>query len=385
MRLEKSVKIGIIGTGFVGGGLKRTVDVLPDMETSCVLTGRNLDDFPGEDIYTNSVQALIENSDIVVECNGDPVYATDILINVLDAGLPVVTMDAELHITSGSYLSTKGLITEAEGDQPGVLAAMKRNLVSMGFEPLVYGNLKGFLNLTPTLEEMKYWSKKQGITLEQVTGFTDGTKVNIEQALVANGLGAVIAKQGMYGTDSEDIIVDLKILASHAKEIGKPISDYLLQSPNAPQKFPAGVFITAEYDHEQAPALKYLKLGKGPYYTLIRNYHLIHLEIPATIRQVVRGQGVLLDNSMHPTASVCVIAKRELKPGEMIRRPDRNFQIRGEAVQINEAPNHVPIGLVKDVVIKRKVEPGQVIMFDDVEVPESNAYDAWQYTLNLAS
>lgn len=355
------------------------------METSCVLTGRNLDDFPGEDIYTNSVQALIENSDIVVECNGDPVYATDILINVLDAGLPVVTMDAELHITSGSYLSTKGLITEAEGDQPGVLAAMKRNLVSMGFEPLVYGNLKGFLNLTPTLEEMKYWSKKQGITLEQVTGFTDGTKVNIEQALVANGLGAVIAKQGMYGTDSEDIIVDLKILASHAKEIGKPISDYLLQSPNAPQKFPAGVFITAEYDHEQAPALKYLKLGKGPYYTLIRNYHLIHLEIPATIRQVVRGQGVLLDNSMHPTASVCVIAKRALKPGEMIRRPDRNFQIRGEAVQINEAPNHVPIGLVKDVVIKRKVEPGQVIMFDDVEVPELNAYDAWQYTLNLAS
>jgi len=384
MRLEKSAKIGIIGTGFVGGGLKRTVDVLPDMETACVLTGRNLDDFPDEDVYTNSVEELIQKSELVVECNGDPVYATDVLCKVLDAGLPVVTMDAELHITSGSYLSTRGLITEAEGDQPGVLAAMKRNLVSMGFEPLVYGNLKGFLNLTPTLEEMKYWSKKQGITLEQVTGFTDGTKVNIEQALVANGLGAVIAKQGMYGTESEDIIVDSKKLAAHAKELGKPISDYLLQSRKAPQKFPAGVFVTAEYDQEQAPALKYLKLGKGPYYTLIRNYHLIHLEIPATIRQVVRGQGVLLDNSMHPTASVCVISKKELEPGEKIRRPDRNFQLRGEAISIQDAPNHVPIGLMKDVVIKRRVAPGQVIMFDDVEVPESKAYDAWQYTLKLA-
>jgi len=384
MRLNKVSKIGIIGTGFVGSGLKRTINVLSDMEVSCVLTRRNLNDFPGEDIHTNSVQELIDKSELVVECNGDPVYATNILSQVMDAGIPVATMDAELHITSGSYLSTKGLITEAEGDQPGVLAAMKRNLVSMGFDPLVYGNLKGFLNLNPTLEEMQYWASVQGISLEQVVGFTDGTKVNIEQALVANGLGAVVAKRGMYGIESEDIINDSKKLAHRSKEIGKPISDYLLQSPNAKTKFPAGVFITAEYDKEQAPALKYLKLGKGPYYTLIRNYHLIHLEIPATIRQVLQGQGVLLDNSLQPTTSVCTIAKRELKPGTVIKRVDRNFQIRGEALSIREAPNHVPIGLMNDVVIKRKVEPGQMLEFYDVEIPESQAYDAWQYTLKLA-
>jgi len=383
MRLDKVAKIGIIGTGFVGGGLKKTIDVLSDMEVSCVLTRRDLNDFTDEDLYTHSIQELIDKSDLVVECNGDPVYVTDILCQVMDAGIPVVTMDAELHITSGSYLSTKGLITEAEGDQPGVLAAMKRNLVSMGFEPLVYGNLKGFLNLDPTREEMQYWADVQGISLEQVTGFTDGTKVNIEQALVANGLGAVIAKQGMYGIESEDIIKDSKRLASWAKEIGKPISDYLLQRPNAKDKFPAGVFITAEYDHNQAPALKYLKLGKGPYYTLIRNYHLIHLEIPATIREVLQGRGVLIDNSSHPTASVCVIAKKELKPGTIILRPDRNFQVRGEAVSIKEAPNHVPIGLVKDIVIKRRIEPGQVLMFDDVEVPESKAFNGWLFTKNL--
>ena len=383
MRKSESTKIGIIGTGFVGGGLKRTIDVLPDMETACVLTQRSLDDFPSETVYTNSIQELIDKSDLVVECNGDPVYATNILCKILDAGIPVVTMDAELHITSGSYLSTKGLITEAEGDQPGVLAAMKRNLVSMGFEPLVYGNLKGFLNLNPTLEEMQYWSGVQGISLDQVTGFTDGTKVNIEQALVANGLDAVIGTQGMYGFESKDIIIDSKRLASRAAEIGKPISDYLLQSPQTDKKFPAGVFITAKYDQEQAPALKYLKLGKGPYYTLIRNYHLIHLEIPATIRQVLQGQGVLLDNSAHPTASVCVIAKKELNPGTMIKRADRNFQVRGEALSIKDIPNHVPIGLVKDVVIKRRVEPGQVLLFDDIEIPESLALNAWKYTLSL--
>lgn len=385
MKEAKKAKIGIIGTGFVGSGLKRTIDILPDMEVSSILTRRSLQDFPNEAVYTNSVNELIDKSDLVVECNGDPVYVTDILWQVLEAGIPVVTMDAELHITSGSYLSTKGFITEAEGDQPGVLAAMKKEVVSMGFKPLVYGNLKGFLNLTPTLEDMKYWSKIQGISLEQVTGFTDGTKVNIEQALVANGLGAVIAKHGMYGLESDDIINDSKKLASLAKEIGSPISDYLLQSPKAERKFPAGVFITAEYDQQQAPALKYLKLGKGPFYTLIRNYHLIHLEIPATIREVLQGNSsVLLDNSSNPTASVCTIAKTELLPGTIIKRADRNFQVRGEALPIKDIPNHLPIGLVSNVVMTRKVEPGQILVFDDIELIESKAYEGWKYNLSLA-
>lgn len=383
MRLEKKANIGIIGTGFVGSGLKKTIDFLPDMEVSAILTKRNLQDFSDEGAYTHSIQELIDKSDLVVECNGDPVYATDILIQVMDAGIPVVTMDAELHITSGSYLSTRGFITEAEGDQPGVLAALNQNLVSMGFRPLVFGNLKGFLNLHPTLEEMKYWAVIQGISLEQVTGFTDGTKVQIEQALVANGLEAVIAKQGMYGYESEDIDLGSKLLATHAKDAGSPISDYLLCSPHANPKFPAGVFITAEYDQQQAPALKYLKLGEGPYYTLIRNFHLIHLEIPATIRNVLQGGGVLLDNSSRPTASVCVIAKKALQPGTIIKRADRNFQVRGEAISINELPNHVPIGLMNDVVIQRKIEPGQVIEFSDVEVNESKAYSGWKYTLGL--
>ena len=39
----------------------------------------------------------------------------------------------------------------------------------MGFFPLVYGNIKGFLNYNPTMEDMKFWSKKNGISLNQVT------------------------------------------------------------------------------------------------------------------------------------------------------------------------------------------------------------------------
>ena len=109
-------------------------------------------------------------------------------------------MDAELQITSGTYLSTLGVLTEAEGDQPGALAALHREALAMGFRPLVYGNLKGYLNHQPKLEDMQYWAQFQGISLDQVTAFTDGTKLQIEQVLVANGLGATIACRGCWGT-----------------------------------------------------------------------------------------------------------------------------------------------------------------------------------------
>lgn len=382
MKSHQAWKIGIIGTGFIGSGLKRTLELLPDMDVSAILTRRNLQEFSGENVYTNSVQELIDKSDLVVECNGNPVYATDVLDDVLDAGIPVVTSDAELHVTTGSYLSTRGFITEAEGDQPGALAALHRRLVAVGFKPLVYGNLKGFLNLDPTEEEMKYWSKVQGISVEQVTEATDGTKIQIEQVFVANGLGAVIPKQGLYGIESLDINEGAQKLASIANDIGSPISDYLLCSPKAKQRFPAGVFIVAEHAENEAETLKYLKLGEGPFYTFLQNFHLIYLDIPLTIREVLEGKGVLLNNGTHPSASVGAVAKRELQSGLKITRSNRHFTLRGEALRITDAPNHVPIGLLYDVVLKCNVEQGQILTFDDVVIEGSKALDAWMSTLS---
>lgn len=382
MQSEQQARIGIIGTGFIGNGLKKVIALLPDMVVSSVLTQRNLDHFPQESVYTNSIQELIDKSDLVVECNGNPVYATDVVSQVMEAGIPVVTLDSELHITSGSYLLTKGFITEAEGDQPGELAKLHSEIDNVGFKPLVFGNIKGFLNHNPTLEDMQYWSKVQGISVKQVTEATDGTKVQIEQAMVANGLGAVIAKRGLYGPESETINEGANILAEIAKIEGSTISDYLLCSPRAKQKFPAGVFITAEFDPSQAEALRYFRLGDGPFYTLVHNYHLCQLEIPNTIRQVLLGKGVFLNNSDHPTASVGAVAKMELKPGTLIPHDVRSFHVRGEALAIKDLPTHVPIGLMHDVVIKRTVEPGQMIEFNDVEIPDSKAYDAWKFTLN---
>jgi len=47
---------------------------------------------------TNSPQELIENSDLIVECSGDPVHATAVVSEAMDAGLKIVTMDSDLQV-----------------------------------------------------------------------------------------------------------------------------------------------------------------------------------------------------------------------------------------------------------------------------------------------
>ena len=347
-----------------------------DFTVSRVLTRTSIkvrSDFPGEDLLTNSVNELIDKSDIVIECTGHAVYATEVIEKVLSASRPVVTMDAEFQVTSGSYFIGRGLITEAEGDQPGCLAVFAEDIVQMGFKPLVYGNIKGFLNHNPTQQEMEFWANKQGIDLYKCIAFTDGTKVQIEQALVANGLGAGIAIPGLVGPATDDIDYGAKVLVEYAKKSGCPVSDYVLSS-----KLPPGVFIVAEHDEKQKMYLRNYKLGDGPYYVLLRNFHLCHLEVAKTLRRVRDTGKVVLNNSPSPSISVAAIAKRAIKRGEIIERGIGSFDVRGSTVRIRENKNHVPIGLLVNAVAKRDIEQGQLVCFDEVDVPESLALHAWQ-------
>lgn len=238
-------KIGIVGTGFIATGLYNLLLNSKRWRVEQVLTRRRIDTVDGfkTEVLTNSPEELITRSDIIVECSGDVIHATDVISESMKNKRPVVTMDAEFQVTCGHFFASKGYITEAEGDQPGCLAALNKEVRQMGFKPVVYANIKGFTNLNPTLEEMNYWSAKNGIRLEQTVAFTDTTKIEIEQALVANGLGAAILPQGILGLACDDLKEGGIKLAEKALEFGQPISDYLLS-----QKLPPGIFIVATMD-----------------------------------------------------------------------------------------------------------------------------------------
>lgn len=368
-------KIGVSGTGMIARGFLRLIKQhYPDLEISRVLTRRpfnSFSDFPLAERLTHSIDDLVDHSDLIVECSGDVFHGTEVIERAFEAGLPVVTVNAELQVTTGSYLAGKGFITEAEGDQPGSLAALHEEALQMGFKPLVYGNMKGYLNHDPTPENMAYWARLQGISIDQTTSFTDGTKVQIEQVVVGNGLGATITRQGLEGIASTNLNDSASVLGMLAERLGQPITDYVI-----PSGFPAGgVFLVCRHDAEQQQAIEYFKLGPGPYYTLIRPFHLCSLEVGKTVRRVLAGGGVLLNNSTAPTLGVAAIAKRPMRAGELIERGIGGFQFRGEAVKLAEHPDHVPIGLLRKTALKRAVEPGQIITYDDVDILPSRALE----------
>ena len=373
---ERPVRIGIIGTGFTSRNFAAFVSNQGDYRISRVLTRRPVDscrDHPNCDLVTNTLDEFLANIDVVFECSGDPIYAADVVDRACQSEVPVVTMNTEFHVTAGSYFIGKGLISEAEGDQPGCQAALREEALELGFKPLVFGNMKGFQNLNPSKSDMEYWSKRQGTSIPMTTSFTDGTKIQFEQALVANGCGATFAMPGMLGPETHDLISGAEILASRAQTVGMPISDYLLSL-----KLTHGVFIVAEHDQCHHAALRYYKMGDGPYYTLLKPNIFVHLEVLKTIKRIVTQKRVLLNNSEIPRISVATVAKRQLKPGTNIKQGIGSFDVRGLGVEIRNYIGHLPIGLVSNAVIKRRIEPEQILSIDDVEIPESLAFSAWR-------
>jgi predicted homoserine dehydrogenase-like protein len=378
MRLAGGTRIGIVGTGWLSRHFLMSLDRHRDMSAARVLTRRPVDacgDFPRPDLLTRSVDDLLDRVDVVVECSGDPLHAADVVAAAFAAGLPVVTMDAEFHVTCGSWFVGRGLMTEAAGDQPGSLALLAREVRAMGFEPLVYGNMKGFLNRDPTPDEMAHWAARQGISVPMVTSFTDGTKVQAEQVLVANGLGAAIARPGLAGPAADDLQAGADLLCAEADRLGRPVADYVLA-----RGLPHGVFVAARHDGRHRDALRYLKMGDGPNYVVVRPAVLAYLEIASTIRELLDEGRILLDNGSRPEASVAAVAKRTLEPGELVERGAGSFAVRGEAVRIGDAPGHLPIGLMQDARVRRRVRAGEVVALDDVELPESLALRAWLET-----
>jgi predicted homoserine dehydrogenase-like protein len=370
-------KIGIVGTGYIASGIYQQMKPEKAFVVSKMLTRRTIDSSIGlpQSILTNSAEAMVEDCDLIVEASGDAIYATEVLLKAQQAGKPIITMNPEFQITTGSYFADKGYITDADGDQPGCLARLNQEVESLFFKPLAYLNIKGFLNLNPPENEMRYWAERQKLSLEQTISFTDGSKVQIEQALVANGLNADIAQDGMLAPKIENM-ADTGFLADAAKKLGQPISDYILCA-----SAPPGVLIIAEhdlaYERRGNVALNKLLTSDEKYFRLLLPHHLIFLEVIKTIRDWQTGAPPLLNNSSSPRIGVCAIAKKPLNKGDTLERGLGGFETRGSTVRIKEHPDHVPICLLQNARLLNDIEPGQPVNFSDVELPQSKALDIY--------
>lgn len=317
--------------------------------------------------------------DALMDVTGAVELGARVALEAFAAGKHLVLMNAELDATLGPILSVYAarhgvVLSTCDGDQPAVQINLYRFVSGLGLVPRVMGNIKGLQDRYRTPLTQRAFAEKWGQKPEMVTAFADGSKVNFEQAIVANATGLTVAKRGMLGWDHREHIdaltsrYDLEMLRAHGG-----IVDYVVGAQPGP-----GVYCLAEEsDARQRHYLNLYKLGEGPLYSFYTPYHLCHFEAPNSVaRAVLFGDsaGSPLDG---PRVEVCAVAKRDLRAGEVLDNYG-HFMTYGEAVAADERrrEGYLPEGLVEGCRLKSPVAQDTVLTFEDVELPPGRRADA---------
>jgi len=316
--------------------------------------------------------------DVILEVTGAVEFAGGVVLDAIKHGKHVVTMNAELQGTVGPLLQRRAddagvVLTDSDGDQPGVMMNLYRFVEGIGVRPVLVGNLKGLHDpyRNPTTQEG--FAKARGLSANMATSFADGTKVSYEMAIVANATGLRVAQRGMYGPDAASVH-EAKDLFSLDEMLEHPMADYLVGAEPAP-----GVFVLGHEEHPTQKALLDLyKLGDGPLYTFYRPYHLCHFEVPSTIaRAALFGDATVAPDGAGPRVEVVATAKRELQPGEALDGIGW-YMTYGlcENTRTARAEDLLPMGVAEGCTLTRTVAKDQVLTYADVEVPPGRLTDA---------
>jgi predicted homoserine dehydrogenase-like protein len=113
--------------------------------------------------------------------------------------------------------------------------------------------------------------------------------------------------------------------------------------------------------------MRYFKMGEGPDYFLFRPYHLVHLEAPVTVAEVVLDRIPLGTPHGAPVAEVVALAKRDLWPGERLDGIG-GFMCYGQIDSAEGCRGLVPIGLANHARVVRPIAMDEPISLDDVEL-----------------
>lgn len=342
--LDKPIRVGIVGAGSMGKGLTYQCGVTPGMEcvaladilidraAACADTlGRphrvvtstaEMHDAIREGLLAICADGLLvatcEAVDVLVESSNAIVEGAGFVIAALTSGKPVVLMNAEIDLTFGPHFvklaRDNGVVcSSCDGDQYGVIKHLADELTLWGFELVMAGNIKGFLNRDANPTNIVSEADKRNLDYKMCSAYTDGTKLCIEMALLANALGLHTDVPGMHGPRAEHVSDALTLFDFESMWDGSEgVVDYILGA-----KPDGGVFAIGYCDNPfQQQMLAYYKMGPGPFYVFYRPYHLCHVESMASIATAFLDGEMLLEPKCGFRTNVYAYAKRDLKKGE---------------------------------------------------------------------
>ncbi len=410
-RLEtegRPIRVGVVGAGFMASGItlqitKSTVGMRVSAianrhveRAADVYRAAGVDeidevhDLPtldralssGRNCITNDPLLLCrsDNIDVVIDVTGTVDYSARVALEAIRNKKHLVLMNAELDGTLGPILKVLAdragvVITNADGDQPGVILNLYRFVRGIGVRPVLCGSIKGLHDPYRNPTTQKDFAGRWGQNPYMVTSFADGTKISFEQAIVANATGMVVAKRGMYGPEvaTGTSITEAAQWYPHDSLVTGPgIVDYVVGADPSP-----GVFVLGTHDDPvQQHYLKLYKLGDGPFYCFYTPYHLCHFEVPNTVARAVLFKDAAIAPLGRPRVDVVAAGKVDLEAGDELDAigGHKTYGL-AENSEIVTRDQLLPIGLAEGCRLKRPVPRDQVLTYDDVELPKGRVSD----------
>ncbi len=402
------VRVAMVGAGAMGQGIAlQILSIVPGMELVAISNrnvGRAKEAYAqagvenvrvvettsqleaaiaqGEYAVTDDAMLLCEAEgiDAVIEVTGAVEFGTHVVMKALEHRKHVILMNAELDATLGPILKVYAdkagvIITNADGDQPGVEMNLYRFVKGLGMKPVMCGSMKGLHDAyrNPTTQEG--FARKWQQDVYMVTSFADGSKVSFEQAVVANATGMRVARRGMIAPtvpDGTHIQEAVKVYQLETLTEDSGIVEYIVGAVPGP-----GVFVLAKNDHPtHQHYLDLYKMGAGPFYCFYTPYHLCYFEVHNTVARAVLFNDATIAPLGAPVVDVVATAKIDLKAGTTLDGIG-HYMTYGqcENSDIVQAEQLLPMGLAGGCRLKRDIAKDTVLTYGDIELPTGRLCD----------
>ena len=387
---NENIKVGLVGAGQMGQGIVAQVSKMYGVDLVCIIDKNKKQLDIASDRYKKHKENKILSSDsiaaldnveldIVIEATGTPAAGAIVAKNVLNRGINLILLNVETEATIGFALrkeaeKNNAIVTVADGDEPVAALDLYNFATELSFEVISIG--KGKNNPFNTFATPSSLTKEASIKQmnpKMLTSFVDGTKTMVEMAALANFLDFNIDVDGMHGIEAtyENI---------NQHYIPKKDGGLLNNSQVVDFAFgiAPGVFavIYSEDDYVNYE-MEYLKMGKGPYWTLARPYHLTSLEIPRTIRHIALEKYSKL-SAQNWNVEVVAYAKQDIEPGTNLESIGGDY-IYGKAQKLSSSKGLLPIGIAEDNIATKAIAKGNPIAIGEVDAQDNELCEYWDY------
>ncbi|UUP19652.1 NAD(P)H-dependent oxidoreductase [Nitratireductor thuwali] len=330
----------------------------------------------GKVAVTDNADLVIGNDliDVVIDATGVPSVGAEIGLKAMERGKHLVMMNVEADVTIGAYLKSEAdrlgvTYSLGAGDEPSSCMELIEFVSAMGHPIVAAGKGKNNpLNIDAIPDDYAEEAERRHMNVRMLVEFVDGSKTMVEMAAIANATGLVPDKPGMHGPSAT---LDQLSSTLIPKEDGGVLSrvgvvDYSIGKGVAP-----GVFVIADMSHPRInERMEDLKMGKGPYFTFHRPYHLTSLEVPLTCARVVLYGKADMVPLAKPVAEVCAVAKKDLKPGDTLDAIGE-YSYRAWVMTAEEAraAGAIPCGLLQGGEVTAAIPKGALITSANAKPP----------------